>query len=133
MKKFMFLLVCLVLVALSSSAKQTFLPFPKARDNYWRKQIPRSMRMDYIRLGRSYLDKPWVAIPDSIFAQFRKNGNRTGYEAMSFGVRRQFSCLVMAAFSLQYARDCTTLSRRKRGGEYLPTTRKRSRSEAFSL
>lgn len=96
MKKFMFLLVCLALIALPSSAKQTFLPFPKACDDYWRKQIPRSMRMDYIRLGRSYMDKPWVAIPDSIFAQFKQNGNRTGYEAMSFGVRRQFSCLVMA-------------------------------------
>ena len=96
MKKFMFLLVCLALIALPLSAKQTFLPFPKANDNYWRKQIPRSMRMDYIRLGRSYLGKPWTAIPDSIFAQFKHNGNRTGYEAMSFGIRKQFVCLVMA-------------------------------------
>ena len=96
MKKFMFLLVCHALIALPLSAKQTFLPFPKANDNYWRKQIPRSMRMDYIRLGRSYLGKPWTAIPDSIFAQFKHNGNRTGYEAMSFGIRKQFVCLVMA-------------------------------------
>lgn len=96
MKKFMFLLVCLALIALPLSAKQTFLPFPKANDKYWRSQVPRSMRMDYIRQGQMYLGKHWEAIPDSIFSQFKRKGNRTEYEAMSFGIRRQFVCLVMA-------------------------------------
>lgn len=73
-----------------------FAPFPKAADGYWRKQVPREMRLDYVRLGNQYIGKPWNAIPDSIFAEFRTNGNRTNYEALSFGIRTQFACLVMA-------------------------------------
>ncbi len=30
------------------------------------------------------------------FAEFRTNGNRTRYEEASFGIRKQFVCLVMA-------------------------------------
>lgn len=82
--------------ASSSKAKQEFAPFPTASDKYWRKQVPQEMRNDYIHLGEQYLGKPWEAIPDSIFAEFRTNGNRTHYEALSFGIRTQFACLVMA-------------------------------------
>ena len=82
--------------ASSSKAKQEFAPFPTASDKYWRKQVPQEMRNDYIHLGEQYLGKPWEAIPDSVFAEFRTNGNRTHYEALSFGIRTQFACLVMA-------------------------------------
>lgn len=104
-KSFRFLLmVCLLLssvmmraeTASSSKAKQEFAPFPTASGKYWRKQVPREMRNDYIHLGEQYLGKPWEAIPDSVFAEFRTNGNRTHYEALSFGIRTQFACLVMA-------------------------------------
>lgn len=71
-------------------------PFPKAGDKYWRKQVPEAMRKDYIRLGDSCVNMPWEAIPDKVFAEFRTNGNRTHYEEMSFGIRKQFVCLVMA-------------------------------------
>mgnify|MGYP002516232175 FL=1 len=88
--------VCCVLLSLSIKAQQTFLPFPKASDQYWRKQVPVAMRSDYIRLGNLYNNKPWDAIPNMVFAEFRTNGNRTNYEDKSFGIRKQFVCLVMA-------------------------------------
>ena len=72
------------------------MPFPKASDPYWRKQVPVAMRSDYIRLGNLYNNKPWNAIPNTMFAEFRTNGNRTNYEDKSFGIRKQFVCLVMA-------------------------------------
>lgn len=53
------------------SAQVTFLPFPKAGDKYWQKQVPVAMRNDYIRLGNLYQKKPWNAIPNSMFAEFR--------------------------------------------------------------
>lgn len=74
----------------------SFVPFPKAGDKYWRKQIPLAMRNDYIRLGNLYVGKPWNVIPETVFAEFRTQGNRTHYEALSFGIRKQFACLVMA-------------------------------------
>ena len=100
------LMVCLLLSSVmmkaeavsasSSKARQEFAPFPTASGKYWRKQVPQEMRNDYIHLGEQYLGKPWEAIPDSVFAEFRTNGNRTRYEALSFGIRTQFACLVMA-------------------------------------
>lgn len=107
LKNFLILLFCLSLSVFSVEARQgiaskqetdglSFLPFPKAGDKYWRKQIPVAMRNDYIRLGNLYVNKPWNVIPDEVFAEFRTNGNRTHYENLSFGVRKQFACLVMA-------------------------------------
>ena len=90
------LLVYFLLSATWMSAQVNFAPFPKAADSYWRRQVPVQMRNDYIQLGNEYLNKPWNAIPNSMFAEFRANGNRTRYEAASFGIRKQFACLVMA-------------------------------------
>ena len=90
------LFLCLATFSMSIHARQEFKPFPKASDKYWRKQVPKEMRNDYIRLGNQYVNKPWDAIPTSVFAEFRTNGNRTNYEAQSFGIRTQFACLVMA-------------------------------------
>ena len=86
----------LVLSSMLMKAQAFFVPFPKAGDKYWQKQVPVAMRNDYIRLGNLYQKKPWNAIPAETFAEFRTNGNRTRYEEASFGIRKQFVCLVMA-------------------------------------
>ncbi len=96
MSKKLMMIIGLVLSSVQMKAQAFFAPFPKASDKYWRKEVPAEMRKDYIHLGDSCLGKPWNAIPDEIFAEFRTNGNRTNYEAESFGIRRQFACLVMA-------------------------------------
>ncbi len=77
-------------------AQSQFTPFPKASSPYWQQQVPAEMRKDYIQLGNQYLHQPWNAIPNTIFAEFRTNGNRTNYEALSFEIRKQMVCLVMA-------------------------------------
>ena len=86
----------LVLSSMLMKAQAFFVPFPKAGDKYWQKQVPVAMRNDYIRLGNLYQKKSWNAIPAETFAEFRTNGNRTRYEEASFGIRKQFVCLVMA-------------------------------------
>ncbi len=88
-----------------------FAPFPKGGDKYWRRQVPVAMRNDYIRLGNQQMGQPWNAIPDSLFAEFRTNGNRTRYEAASFAVRRQFACLVMAEIMEQKGRFLPSIRR----------------------
>ena len=95
MTKKLIMIIGLVLSSMLMKA-QAFSPFPKAGDKYWQKQVPVAMRNDYIRLGNLYQKKPWNAIPNSMFAEFRTNGNRTRYEEASFGIRKQFVCLVMA-------------------------------------
>ena len=96
MSKKLIMIIGLALSSVMVKAQAFFAPFPKASDKYWRKEVPAEMRKDYIHLGDSCLKKPWNAIPDSLFAEFRTNGNRTRYEAASFGIRKQFACLVMA-------------------------------------
>ncbi len=96
MGKKLILIMSLVLSSLMMRAQAFFVPFPKASDKYWRKEVPAQMRKDYIHLGDSCMGKRWDAIPESLFAEFHTNGNRTRYEAASFGIRKQFACLVMA-------------------------------------
>lgn len=96
MTKKLIMILGLVLSSMLMKAQAFFVPFPKAGDKYWQKQVPVAMRNDYIRLGNLYQKKPWNAIPAETFAEFRTNGNRTRYEEASFGIRKQFVCLVMA-------------------------------------
>lgn len=96
MTKKLIMILGLVLSSMLMKAQAFFVPFPKAGDKYWQKQVPVAMRNDYIRLGNLYQKKSWNAIPAETFAEFRTNGNRTRYEEASFGIRKQFVCLVMA-------------------------------------
>ena len=96
MTKKLIMILGLVLSSMLMKAQAFFVPFPKAGDKYWQKQVPVAMRNEYIRLGNLYQKKPWNAIPAETFAEFRTNGNRTRYEEASFGIRKQFVCLVMA-------------------------------------
>ena len=96
MTKKLIMILGLVLSSRLMKAQAFFVPFPKAGDKYWQKQVPVAMRNDYIRLGNLYQKKSWNAIPAETFAEFRTNGNRTRYEEASFGIRKQFVCLVMA-------------------------------------
>ncbi len=74
----------------------SFAPVPPAKDQYWKNAIPKNIREDYIKLGKQYKGKDWKPIPDSLFADFKKTGNRTNFETPYFEKRRQLSCLVMA-------------------------------------
>lgn len=89
------MMFCMLAVA-NLQAQETFCPFPKAGSAFWKDNIPQAMKEDYIALGNQYKDKAWTEIPAQTFAEFRTNGNRTNYEAASFGIRTQFACLVMA-------------------------------------
>ena len=69
---------------------------PQADDTFWRDSIPVEMRQSYITYGEQYLDKPWEALPWTVFAENKQTGNRVNYEAICFAKRRQLAALVMA-------------------------------------
>lgn len=89
---------------LPTTAKSGIKPFPDADNKYWTKSVPTAMRNDYIRLGASFIGKPWTPIKPELFAEFRANGNRTNFEAASFAKRKQMACLVMAEIMQQKGR-----------------------------
>ena len=73
-----------------------FEPLPRGNDPFWRDSVPEPMRLSYIRFGEEYLGKPWPALPNTVFAQFKENGNRVNYEGLCFEKRRHLGALVMA-------------------------------------
>ena len=73
----------------------SFRPVPPAKDDFWRQSFPSELTADYIANAEQYIGAVWNDIPDSVFAQFKKTGNRTNYERMHFALRTQLACLVM--------------------------------------
>ena len=57
MTKKLIMILGLVLSSMLMKTQAFFVPFPKAGDKYWRKQVPVAMRNDYIRLGNLYQKK----------------------------------------------------------------------------
>ena len=54
------------------------------------------MRQSYIQYGERYLGKSWTALPWTVFAENKINGNRVNYEAACFEKRRQLAAIAMA-------------------------------------
>lgn len=73
-----------------------FEPLPRAAAAFWRDSVPESVRRSYISYGETYLGYRWPALPATEFARFKTDGNRTGYEQLSFARRRALAALVIA-------------------------------------
>ena len=87
------LLLSVCYVALSMGATKLL---PQWGDTFWRDSVPESMRQSYIAFGEQYLGKQWHSLPASVFAEYKKTGNRTHYEGLMFEKRRQLAALVLA-------------------------------------
>lgn len=57
MTKKLIMILGLVLSSMLMKAQAFFVPFPKAGEKYWQKQVPVAMRNDYIQLGNLYQKK----------------------------------------------------------------------------
>lgn len=69
---------------------------PQAEDTFWRDSIPQEMKQSYIEYGAQYQGKAWTALPWTVFAENKINGNRVNYEGICFEKRRHLAALVMA-------------------------------------
>lgn len=69
---------------------------PQADDAFWRDSIPQEMKQSYIEYGEQYQGKAWTALPWTVFAENKINGNRVNYEGICFEKRRHLAALVMA-------------------------------------
>lgn len=58
--------------------------------------LPQAMRDSYIHYGEQYLGKEWKVIPATVFARFKKDGNRVEYEQLCFERRKHLAALVIA-------------------------------------
>lgn len=96
MKHLLLLLLLSGLFGASPTTAETTKLLPQWGDTFWRDSIPETMRQSYIAFGEQYLTKDWSSLPVSVFAEYKKMGNRTHYEGLMFEKRRQLAALVMA-------------------------------------
>lgn len=75
---------------------QDWHPFPKASEPEEWQKIPEKIRAAYIRQAEKRLNGEWETPKASIFLDFVRNGNRSRYEAISFGRRAKLAELVIA-------------------------------------
>ncbi|MCH3981743.1 MAG: heparinase II/III-family protein [Prevotella sp.] len=75
---------------------EKFYPVPQAGNAFWQRANLLQYRSSYIHDGELYLGKPWISLPAWEFARYKRDGNRSGYEAIYFRKRKQFAKLVLA-------------------------------------
>ena len=77
-------------------APGTWHPYPKAGDTAGWAKVPEAVRTAHVRLAEKSLGADWPAPKASVFLDFVRDGNRTRYEAVSFGRRVRLAEAVVA-------------------------------------
>jgi hypothetical protein len=70
-------------------------PFPKVAEREAWLMLPEAIRADYIARAEKHLGSEWATPKASVFLEYVRDGNRSNYEAISFGRRRQLADLVL--------------------------------------
>jgi hypothetical protein len=70
-------------------------PYPKAGEPGWEK-VPEDVCLAQVRQAEKYLNGDWAIPKASVFLDFVRDGNRSRFEAVSFGRRAQLAGLVLA-------------------------------------
>jgi hypothetical protein len=71
-------------------------PYPRWSDHAAWSRLPESVRRAHIARAEKFLRGSWPLPKATDFLEFVRNGNRSRYEAISFGRRQQLATLVLA-------------------------------------
>jgi hypothetical protein len=82
-------------VAASLLHKPAWHPFPRTATE-WQALLPDSVRRRIVAEGEQFLHQPFASLPATLYLEFKRNGNRTNFEAVSFYKRKQLFALVLA-------------------------------------
>lgn len=74
-----------------------FLPFPPASDRAAWDALPPAVRAEVIGIGEGRAGQAWPALPATLFMEYRRTGDRAGYERAHFERRAALAELVVAA------------------------------------
>src|SRR5215470_6725573 len=82
-------------IAQTLLGQASFRPFPQTLEA-WRKVLPDTILQQLVRNGENSLSGNFPNIPATVSLDFVRNGNRSRYEAISFGKRNRLWNLVLA-------------------------------------
>lgn len=71
-------------------------PYPTVEEREAWESLPADVRAEMIARGEALMGFSWPALPATTFMEFRRNGNRSRFEAPFFARRRTLAHLVMA-------------------------------------
>ncbi len=77
-------------------SRDDFRPFPRAADRDGWNALPADARAALLAAGEKQLGAPWESLPATVFLDFRRNGNRSRYEAIRNRRRDRLQSLVIA-------------------------------------
>ncbi|CAN5701237.1 heparinase II/III-family protein [soil metagenome] len=70
-------------------------PYPRANEREAWMQVPVDLRALMVKNAERWQGKPWPQLEATMALEFKRNGNRSRYEALSFGRRVQLIDLVL--------------------------------------
>lgn len=76
--------------------REQWKPFPKITDRAAWEALPAAVTQPLIAEARTYAGKPWGDLPATLFLEFKRTGNRSHYEDVSFARRYHLVALVIA-------------------------------------
>jgi hypothetical protein len=71
-------------------------PYPTAAEREPWQSLPPELGQYLVKRGEQYLDHDWPALPATLFLEYRRNGNRSRYQAVHFARRTALLHLVIA-------------------------------------
>lgn len=81
---------------LRAAVRGRFHPYPKAGERAAWEALPADARSALISAGERELNEPWPDLPATTALEFARNGNRSHFEALSFGRRSKLARLALA-------------------------------------
>ena len=71
-------------------------PYPTVQDPAGFGNVPEDVKQEYIKEAESLLNARWPRLPATTFLQFKRTGNRSNYQKLSFQRRQMLAKLVLA-------------------------------------
>ncbi|HEV2121627.1 MAG TPA: heparinase II/III family protein [Chloroflexota bacterium] len=76
-------------------SREAWHPFPRRQDREGWAQLPRDLQERTVSQAKAHLGASWPDLPATLFLEFRRNGNRSRYEAQHFARRTKLTQLVL--------------------------------------
>jgi hypothetical protein len=82
-------------VRASLLSRSEWQPFPRGGDRAGWERLPAETRRQLVEQAETHLGTSWPELPATLFLEFRRNGNRSRYEAPHFARRTRLAQLVL--------------------------------------
>ncbi|CAA9284232.1 MAG: hypothetical protein AVDCRST_MAG77-4142 [uncultured Chloroflexi bacterium] len=76
-------------------SREDWRPFPRCAERAGWQQLPDDVRSRTVAQAEPHLGKSWPELPATLFLEYRRNGNRSRYEAHHFARRTSLAQLVL--------------------------------------